>query len=64
MDAKSILLSKTIWVNLIAIAAGFLAPKLGITLGATEQVTILGFINLVLRAVTKQPVDWSLPSAS
>lgn len=61
MDTKSIFTSKTIWVNLIAIAAGFLAPKLGVTLGAQEQVAILGFVNLVLRIVTKGPVDWSLP---
>ena len=64
MDAKSIFLSKTLWVNVLAVAAGFLAPKLGVTISAEDQVAALGVINLVLRIVTKQPVNWSMPSAS
>lgn len=61
MDAKSVLFSKTLWVNLLAIAAGFAAPKLGIVISAEDQVAALGIINLILRLVTKQPVVWTTP---
>lgn len=58
-DAKSWLLSRTIWANVVAVAAGFAAQKFGIQIDAATQVAILGVINLVLRVVTKQPVAWS-----
>lgn len=59
MDTKSIFTSKTVWTNVVAVAATFLAPKLGFAIGAEEQVAILAVVNLVLRAITKQPVAWS-----
>ena len=57
MDKKWYL-SKTIWVNAIAIAAGFLADKFGIQIDSVTQVTILGIINLILRIVTKEEITW------
>ncbi len=52
-------MSKTLWTNLIAGAGTFLAPKLGLQLDAQTQVSILVVINLVLRAITKQPLSWT-----
>lgn len=51
--------SKTIWVNLIAIAAMFLPQYTGVVLDADTQVGILGFVNLVLRLVTKEQLNWT-----
>lgn len=51
--------SKTLWVNLIAIAAMFLQPVTGLVLDADTQVGILGFINVILRLVTKEQLNWS-----
>lgn len=51
--------SKTIIVNIIAIAATWIANKTGFTLDATDQVTILGIVNIGLRLITKQPIVWS-----
>ncbi len=59
MDSKSIFTSKTVWANVVAVAAGFAAQKFGFQIDAATQVAILGVINLVLRVVTKQPVAWS-----
>lgn len=53
--------SKTLWVNAIAIAAMFIPAHTGIVLDAETQVGILGFINLILRLVTKDPLNWSTP---
>jgi len=59
MDTKSWYLSKTLWVNVIAVAAAFGAKQAGIQISAEDQVAALGVINLILRVVTKQPVAWS-----
>jgi hypothetical protein len=59
MDTKSILFSKTIWTNIVAVGASFAASKFGIQIDAATQIAILGVINLILRIVTKQPVTFS-----
>ena len=59
MDTKSILFSKTIWTNIVAVGASFAASKLGVELDAGTQIAILGVLNLILRVVTKQPVAFS-----
>lgn len=59
MDSKSIFLSKTFWVNLIAIVAMVAQGMLGKEVIPLElQGTILGAVNVVLRLVTKQSVTW------
>ena len=63
MDPKSVFTSKTLWVNVLAIGAGFLAPKLGVTISAEDQVAALGVINLILRMITKQPIAWTSSSS-
>lgn len=49
-------LSKTLWVNAIALVALFLQSQYGFVIDAEEQVAIVAVINLVLRFVTKQPL--------
>lgn len=50
--------SKTLWVNVLAIAAAIVTNQAGIEINAETQVSILGVINLILRIVTKEPVNW------
>ena len=61
MDAKRWYTSKTIWVNLIAIASVVLFNLTGTSMEAEEQAAlatgILAVVNIVLRAVTKQPIN-------
>lgn len=59
MDTTKWYLSKTLWTNFVAIAAGFAAKQAGIDIPAQDQVAILGVINIILRVVTKQPVSWT-----
>jgi uncharacterized membrane protein len=56
---KSILTSKTLWTNVLAIAALVAQNALGIELTAETQVSILAAVNVALRLVTKEPVVWS-----
>ena len=56
--AKKWFMSKTLWVNFIAVASMLLAPKLGFDLSAEYGVPILGVINLGLRIITDAPVEW------
>lgn len=51
--------SKTMWTNIVAVAASFGAKQLGVDIDAQTQVAILVVINLILRAVTKQPLSWT-----
>jgi len=56
---KSIFVSKTFWVN--AIALGCMIYQ-GITgkevIGLEVQASILSVINIILRVITKQPITW------
>jgi hypothetical protein len=49
-------LSKTLWVNAIALVAAILQAKFGLVLESTTQVMILTGINLILRLITKDPL--------
>ena len=51
-------LSKTVWVNAIALGAFLLQDKLGIPLSNEDQLAILAVINILLRIVTKEPIRW------
>ena len=60
MEPKSILASKTFWANLIALAA-VMAGSAGLDIGVEEQGTlvagIMAVVNIILRFVTKSPVN-------
>lgn len=51
--------SKTLWVNVVAVAALILSGVAGFELSAEEQVSILGLINLLLRAITREAIIWT-----
>ena len=55
---KSPLLSKTLWVNVLAVVAMLVQGQTGFIIDAEAQIALLGVINLVLRAVTKEPLNW------
>jgi hypothetical protein len=48
--------SRTLWVNVIAIANIILRAKLGLTLTPEAEVGILVIINFVLRYITKEKI--------
>ena len=58
MEGKKWYLSRTIWVNLIALAALLLQTEGGIALTSEETAGILVVINLILRMITKQPLKY------
>lgn len=58
-SVKHILSSKTIWVNLLSIVALILQKRYGFVIDESLQIEILGFINIALRMLTKEPVSWS-----
>ncbi len=66
--AKSFLVSKTFWANVIVTPAGVWLASHNFVLDAQTQaelvMTGIGFMNLVLRKLTTQPVSLSLPAKS
>jgi len=59
MESKSIFVSKTFWVNIIALVAMVVQGLTGNEVINIEvQAAILSAINIVLRFITKQPVEW------
>lgn len=61
-DAKRVLASKTIWVNLLAFVAFFLQSKYGYVMDEGMQAQILTIINIGLRYVTSTPIVWGGPT--
>ena len=51
--------SKTFYANIIAAVALLLNNKYGIKISPELQVAILAVVNLILRAITKQPIVWT-----
>jgi len=54
--------SKLIWVNLLAIASIIIRAEFGYVITPLGEVAILGAINVILRAVTKEEIVWKLPN--
>ena len=50
--------SKTLWINIIAIACIIVRAELGYVLSPEAEIMILGAINLILRMVTKEELNW------
>ena len=57
-ETKKFYLSKTFWINIIAIAAILAQTQIGFVIEPQSQAAILAVINLGLRAITKQPISW------
>ena len=56
---KTIISSKTFWVNLLAIIALIAQSSTSFVISPEAQVSILAGINIVLRTVTKSEITWS-----
>ncbi len=54
MPEKPYIYSKTMWINLLAIAALILQAKYGFIISVEEQIAVLSCINLILRLLTKK----------
>ena len=50
--------SKTLWVNILAVGAIIAQGQFGYVISPETQISILAVLNLLLRAITKQPVVW------
>ena len=62
MNTKSWYTSKTLWLNLITILAlGIQTINTSYVISPEIQCGLLAIINLILRAVTSQAIDWSTP---
>jgi len=50
--------SKTFWVNVLAAIGLFLSSQFGVTLSAEMTGIILAGINVILRTITQEPIEW------
>jgi hypothetical protein len=55
---KNWIRSKTLWANIIAMIAIIGQHYLGFDLTADDTVVIMGFVNIVLRLITTEPVGF------
>lgn len=58
MDSKSWYFSKTLWVNVAAIAAIAIQGQTGYVIDPTTQTVALGMVNLILRKISKTEITW------
>jgi len=58
MESKNPFLSKTLWVNALAIVGMFIYSGNGGEVPPEIATVVLGAINLILRLVTKNPIEW------
>ena len=58
MDAKKFWLSKTFWVNILALVALVIQSQTNYIISAEAQVSILAVVNMALRLITKKEVTW------
>jgi len=58
-DAKRLIQSKTVWVNVLAFVAFFLQSKFGYVMDEATQAQVLTVVNIGLRYVTSAPVKWN-----
>ena len=50
--------SKTYWSNIVAALALFIGSSFGYQVSPQEVVVFMALINLILRTITKEPIDW------
>lgn len=55
---KKFWLSKTFWVNLLAIIALIIQSQTSFIVTPETQLSILAVLNVVLRLITKAEIDW------
>ncbi|OPX90056.1 MAG: hypothetical protein A4E53_01271 [Pelotomaculum sp. PtaB.Bin104] len=49
--------SKTVWLNLIMLGGVFLHDQFGLDITEEEQGAVIAIVNLILRAITKEPLQ-------
>lgn len=62
-NTKSILTSKTFWVNLLTVVVILINRKERLVdplIVEPLAVVILPFVNMVLRSITNKPIKWTL----
>lgn len=57
-DVKGAIESKTIWINVLALASILIQLRYGLTMPAMYQAMALPVINIILRKITKDPLVW------
>jgi len=57
--SKTIWVSKTLWVNIIAIVALIVQTYTGFVVDIEAQASMLAFVNVVLRLFTKKSITWT-----
>jgi hypothetical protein len=55
---KKFWLSRTFWLNIVAIVAMIIQAQLGWVMPPETQTTALALINMVLRLVTRSEIGW------
>jgi len=56
--AKKWYLSKTLWMNLVALAAMIIQSQYGFVIAAEEQAAIIVVANIILRGITNEQLEW------
>ncbi|WP_051321686.1 hypothetical protein [Chrysiogenes arsenatis] len=57
---KRFWLSKTFWINLLAIIALVVQSYTGFVISLEAQTSILAALNVALRLMTKEPINWDV----
>lgn len=55
---KKFYLSRTFWVNILAVIALIVQSQFGYIISPETQVSILAVLNILLRAITKTEITW------
>ena len=50
--------SKTLWLNFLGVVVIVLQTQTGFVLSAELQTSVLAILNVVLRIITKEPINW------
>jgi hypothetical protein len=55
---KSLLMSKTVWANIIAVIVMLVNRTYGYNISPEVEIQVLAVINIILRKITNEPVRW------
>jgi len=55
---KKFWLSKTFWVNILALTALVVQSQTSFLLTPETQISILAVVNVLLRLITKSEIEW------
>jgi hypothetical protein len=58
LTGKQFWLSKTLWVNLLAVLGLYMQMQSGFIFDPTMQAGLLCLVNMFLRTITKEPIIW------